>query len=104
MSQIGAAALPPITEAAMPREVREGSAEDKKTYRAALGFERMLVHQLAEQMAKASKAGAEDEDAPAGQSVYEDMLSDALADGVIAGGGLCLASELYKTLRKEPVR
>jgi Rod binding domain-containing protein len=103
MTQLGAAALPPVSEAALPREVREGSAEDKKTYRAALGFERMLVHQLAEQMAKAAKAGAEDEDAPAGQNVYEEMLSDALADSVVAGGGLGLASELYKTLRKEPV-
>ena len=104
MSQLGASALPPVSEAAMPREVREGSPEDKQTYRAALGFERMLVQQLAEQMAKAAKAGAEDEDAPAGQGVYEEMLSDALADSVVAGGGLGLANELYKTLRTEPVR
>ena len=100
MSQLGASALPPISEAAMPREVREGSAEDKQTYRAALGFERVLVAQLAEQMAKAAKAGAEDEDAPAGQNVYEEMLTDALADGVIAGGGLGLAPDLYRTLRQ----
>ena len=104
MSLDGLQSLPPLAEAALPREVREGSAEDRKMYRAALGFERMLVHQLAEQMAKAAKAGAEDEDAPAGQGVYEEMLSDALADSVVAGGGLGLANELYKTLRTEPVR
>ena len=42
-------ALPAIPESALPRDVRAGSAADRRDYRTALGFERLLVAQLVEQ-------------------------------------------------------
>ena len=93
-------ALPPINEAALPREVREGSVEDKNTYKAALGFERMLLHQLAEQIAEAAQAASgSEEEQSAGMGAYQGMLADSLADAVTAGGGLGLAKNLYSSMR-----
>jgi hypothetical protein len=43
-------ALPPISDAALPRDVRAGSAEDKQAYKAALGFEQVLLGQLVKEM------------------------------------------------------
>ena len=99
MSLDGLQSLPPLAEATLPREVREGSAEDRKMYRAALGFERMLVSQLTERMTDAAQSGSGDDSQPAGLGAYRDMLAGALADAVAAGGGLGLARELYSTLR-----
>ena len=90
--------LPSVSDAALPREVRDGSADDKKAYRAALGFERMLVAQLTEQLSDSATGSEEESSTPA---PYREMLSDALADGVIAGGGLGLAEQLYRGMRPE---
>ena len=38
--------LPPIADSALPREIRDGSAADKKAYKAAMGFEQLFVGQL----------------------------------------------------------
>ncbi len=93
-------ALPSVPDSALPRAVREGSPADKQSYKAALGFERMLLHQLAEQIAEAAQAasGGEDEQS-AGMGAYQGMLADSLADAVTAGGGLGLARDLYSSLR-----
>ena len=38
--------LPPIDASLVPAEVRDGSKQDKQSYQAALGFERMLLGEL----------------------------------------------------------
>lgn len=88
MSTIG-----PIDRSLLPAEIRNGSAEPRKTYTAALGFERQLVEQLAKQLA-ATTNRAEDAQESAATSSYREQLPGALADAVIAGGGLGLAAQI----------
>ena len=51
MSIPGLSALPQVPESALPASVRTGSAKDKEAYRAALGFEQVLLGQLVKSMA-----------------------------------------------------
>ena len=44
-------ALPAISDALLPREVRAGSTADKQAYKAALGFEQVLLGELVKEMA-----------------------------------------------------
>jgi Rod binding domain-containing protein len=106
-------ALPPINEAALPAEVRNGTKQDKKAYEAALGFERMLLGELTKSLADTAKpAGSDDggddssgdgsdsQTQDAASSMYMQMLPDQLADAVTAGGGLGLAQSLYQTIKE----
>ena len=90
-------ALPPIDRSLLPADVRDASPAQRRTYQAALGFERMLVSQLAKSLSDTT--GGEDEQASAATQTYRSMLPDALADGIIAGGGLGLAKDLAKEIR-----
>jgi hypothetical protein len=87
-----ASGLPQIPAAALPRDVRAGSADDKRTYEAALGFEKVLLGELVGELAKASPALV---DGPRGDAV-EDAMTDALANA----GGIGLASQLFQTIRR----
>jgi Rod binding domain-containing protein len=101
MSPTGASALPDVNRAAMPPEVRNGTPEQQHAYRAALGFERMLVRQLIQQMTDATKAmtGEDGDSEAAATATYKDLYADALADNVARGGGLGLARDLYTSLQ-----
>jgi Rod binding domain-containing protein len=92
--------LPPIDRSLLPAEIRNGSAQDRKTYTAALGFERMLVSELAKAMNATAQGDSSEEGADAATSTYKDLLPGALADGIIAGGGLGLAAQLTPALKK----
>ena len=102
--------LPPIDQATLPADIRNGSKQDKQAYTAALGFERMLVGELTKQMAETAKpAGSDDSDSgdgsdngqstDAASSMYMQMLPDQLADAVTSAGGLGLAQSFYQTLK-----
>ena len=93
--------LPPIDQSLMPADVRRGSEEDRKTYTAALGFERTLVLELAKVMAETAKP--EDDGTPqdAATAMYQQMLPEQLADSVTQAGSLGLAQPLYRTLKQE---
>src|SRR4051794_15433236 len=102
-------ALPPIDQAALPAEVRNGTKQDKKAYEAALGFERMLLGELTKSLADTAKpAGSDDsEDGSSGDgsqdaasSMYMQMLPDQLADAVTSAGGLGLAQSFYQTIKE----
>jgi Rod binding domain-containing protein len=106
-------ALPPIDQAALPAEVRNGTKQDKKAYEAALGFERMLLGELTKSLADTAKpAGSDDgggdasgdgsdsQTQDAASSMYMQMLPDQLADAVTAAGGLGLAQNLYQTIKE----
>lgn len=95
--------LPPIDQAALPAEIRTGSAKDKQNYQAALGFERMLLGELTKAMAETAKPvdGGDGEDAQpsdAASSMYMQMLPDQLADAVTKSGGLGLAQGFYDSI------
>lgn len=104
MSAIGENALPALNPSLIPADVRNGSAEDKKAYRAALGFERSLLQQLTKTMSDTTKTDSEtDEESgeTAATQMYKDMLPDRLADALISSGGIGLAEDLYRAVRKD---
>ena len=99
--------LPPIDNSLLPAEIRNGSASDKKSYEAALGFERMLLGELTKAMADTVKPidGGDSDSGDGGQpqdaasSMYTQMLPDQLADAVTANGGLGLAKSFYDSVK-----
>lgn len=99
--------LPPIDQSLLPAEVRNGSASDRKTYAAALGFERTLMGELTKAMAATAKPvdGGDEGDGEDGgsqdsaTSMYMDMLPDQLADGIQQNGGLGLAKTFYDSMK-----
>ena len=90
MSVSGLSGLPQVSEAALPAAVRNGSANDKEAYKAALGFEQVLLGQLVKSMAS---------DGPLSEGPYAAPVQDALSSGLIDNGGLGLAGDIYKTLK-----
>ena len=82
-------ALPPISDTLLPRDVRSGSTADKQAYKAALGFEQVLLGELVKEMTPSLADG------PRGDAV-EDALTQALA----GAGGLGIAPQLYPTLKR----
>ena len=90
MSISGLSALPQVSEAALPADVRSGTAKDKEAYKAALGFEQVLLGQLVKSMAA---------DGPLSQGPYAAPVQDALSSGLVANGGLGLATNLYRALK-----
>jgi Rod binding domain-containing protein len=83
--------LPAVSDLALPAEVRSGSAEDKKAYKTALGFEQLLVGRLVKEAMPA------DEDA----GYYGGAVQDAFAEGLMNAGGLGLASQIYAQIREK---
>jgi Rod binding domain-containing protein len=82
----------PITTS-IPAEV-----EDKKAYRAALGFERELLAQLSRQLTETVKG--DEESGSAATQAYKDMLPEALADSMVAAGGTGIALNLYRSIHQ----
>jgi len=80
-----------IPETALRAAVRNGSAKDKEAYKAALGFEQVLLGQLVKSMAS---------DGPLSEGPYAAPVQDALSSGLIDNGGLGLAGDIYKTLKE----
>ncbi len=81
--------LGPVGPGALPVELRDASQERRREYAAALGFERQLVAQLAKGLTRSLEKGA---------GPQRDLVSGALADAVVQGGGLGLARELDRAL------
>jgi Rod binding domain-containing protein len=91
MSVAGLSGLPQVADSALPASVRTGTAKDKEAYRAALGFEQVLLGQLVKSMAA---------DGPLSEGPYAAPVQDALASGLVANGGLGLATNLYRALKE----
>ena len=73
---------------------------DKKSYQAALGFERMLLGELTKAMTDTAKPSEDDQSGDAASSTYMQMLPDQLADAVTANGGIGLAQSLYDSVKE----
>ena len=84
--------LPPIPETALPAAVRTGSAEDKRSYTAALGFEQVMLGQLVKAMVP--------EDSGLAAGPYGSAVQDAFAQGISDSGGVGLAAQLFKTMQE----
>ena len=96
--------LPVISDTLLPASVRNGSASDKQDYKAALGFEQMLVGQLVQAMAGsgASAAGGDDDDEaanPLASGPMAGQMQDALTSALMGAGGLGLAGQIYKGMQ-----
>ena len=82
--------LPSIADSALPASVRTGSESGKQAYKAALGFEQMLVEQMVTTMAG--------ENGPLAQGPYASQMQSTLASAITGAGGLGLAQQLYKEI------
>lgn len=84
----GSLDIPAVTGAALPRDVREADRATQDRYRAALGFERVLVKQLAESLSRTTGA---QESTSAATEHARSLLPGTLADAITQDGGLGLA-------------
>jgi hypothetical protein len=104
ISQIGS--LPAVDPAVLPPEVRNGTAEDRKLYTAALAFERLLVEKITSELADSGSLLGDDEDnededggSGSSSSVLQERLPGLLADSLATGGGLGVAAEIYRAVK-----
>jgi len=88
-------ALPAVPVTALPAEIRSAPKEDQEAYRAALGFERLLLQTFVEDM---TKSGGLDD------SPYASQIQDGMSDALISGGGLGLGEQLYHAMRPENLK
>jgi hypothetical protein len=79
-----------LPTSALPADVRAGSKSAQEDYKAALGFEQLLVKQLVGTMAK---------DGPLADGPYAQTMQDSFSDALEAGGGLGLARTMYEQIR-----
>jgi Rod binding domain-containing protein len=105
------AGLPVVNQALEPAWVRQGSKATQQAYQTALGFEGVLVQQLAASLTAssglgegASEEGGESTGAmgsgggDAGSGALASMLPQALSAGVMSAGGLGLAAQMTRQL------
>ena len=94
--------IPPVelpAGATLPPEIRDAAPAVQQDYRSALAFERVLLGQLTKAMQ--SSIGGSGEGGSAATEAYANMLPDAMADALAAGGGIGLASDLVRALRTD---
>jgi hypothetical protein len=103
--------LPIVSDTLLPASVRSGGESDKQDYKAALGFEQMLVGQLVQTMtgsgstATAGASSDDDESAaldtanPLASGPMASQMQDALTSALMSAGGLGLAGQIYKGMQ-----
>jgi hypothetical protein len=85
--------LPTISDASLPADVRRGTADDKKNFKSALGFEQMLVGQLVKSMVGT--------DGPLAEGPYASQMQDTMSGALVGGTGFGLAQQLYKEMQSK---
>ena len=85
--------LPQVPTTALPAAVRNGSDDDKQAYKAALGFEQVLLNTLVGEMLP--------KDSTLTEGPYAAPVQDALTSGLVAAGGIGLGAQLYPLLKKD---
>jgi hypothetical protein len=80
---------------ALPPSVRHGSQADREVYRATLGFERVLLEQMLETSVRTG---------PLAEGPWAGEVRGAVADAVVAAGGVGLSGPLFHALRPEASR
>jgi Rod binding domain-containing protein len=94
------AGLPPIDNAVLPADVRNGTKERRERYDAALSFESQLVGELTKQLAKTAEP-ADSSGESAAVAMYRDMLPGAMTDAIMAEGGLGLATQIDQAMAQQ---
>jgi hypothetical protein len=84
--------LPQVPTTALPAAVRNGTSGDRQAYKAALGFEQILLDQLVGEMLPKGTLT---------EGPYAAPMQEAFTSGLIANGGIGLAAQLYPSLRKD---
>jgi hypothetical protein len=103
--------LPAVNPALEPASVRNGTPAAKQAYQEALGFEQVLVNQLAQEMVSsisgsgdtsggsdATGSGDASANSDAASSQYSQLLPGALTSGIMSAGGLGIAAQLATAL------
>ncbi len=81
----------PISTTSLPADIRAAGTPAIKQYKAALGFEQMLVGQLVKSMVS--------ESSDLGQGPYADSMQDSLTSALTSGQGMGLARQIYKEMQ-----
>ena len=84
--------VPQISDAALPAAVRTGTKDDKQAYKAALGFEQIMLGELVKEMTKGSPS--------LNEGPRADAVNDAMTDALTDAGGIGLAQQLFTSLKK----
>jgi hypothetical protein len=99
-----AAGLPPVDQTLLPAAVRNGPPAAKSAYETALGFESMLVNQLAQEMMATAGGSAQtgSSDGSGGSDPmsggYSTLVGQALTSSIMADGGLGIAQQIATAL------
>ena len=115
LTALGSNIMPTV----LPPDVRAAGAKGEQLYKAALGFEQLLTKELTDQLAQTMQGtdamgGSDDSsgdgsDDPSTSSIFSmggtspvvnQMLPQALSDGITQAGGLGIAHQLYLMLAK----
>ena len=91
-----------VATAAVPRQVRAEGSRAVDGYRAALGFEAMLLKQMLSQaLPETGAGGLEGEEGEGGATTGAAMspvdLSETVSEEVVGAGGLGLAKDMYQS-------
>jgi Rod binding domain-containing protein len=107
-SALGSSTTTAVANPALePASVRNGSAAVKQDYQEALGFESVLVNELAQQLVSSSGLSdpgdsSDSSDADASNdptaSAFASLLPGALTNSIMSNGGLGLAAQILPTL------
>ena len=81
----------PISTTTLPADIRAAGTPAIKQYKAALGFEQMLVGQLVKSMVSESST--------LGEGHYASTMQDTLTGALTSGQGLGLARQIYKEMQ-----
>lgn len=101
MSELNSiSSLVPMDAASMPAEVRKAGKEAQESYRAAVGFEQLLLKQLTQSLSNGSAFGGDENGKGGAPAAYKDMMSDNMAGAIARAGGVGIADSLYKNLRQ----
>jgi len=118
---IGTSALPPISAANEPADIRNGNSAAQKAYQEALGFEDILVQQLTQELASTvssptdsslgsdGSGGSDESDSSSGStggilgsdpstSAFASLIPTALTQSIMSGGGLGIAAQLAQSI------
>ena len=79
-----------ISPVSLPADVRAAGTDAVKNYKAAAGFEQMLVGELVKEMVP--------KDSEMSESPYASTMQDTLSTALVGGQGLGLARQLYKEM------
>jgi Rod binding domain-containing protein len=121
MSVLGLdSALPPVTAASEPADIRNGNTQAKQAYQEALGFEDMLMQQLTQELANTvTSPGGDSSDSSDGSddssdsssdgsggilgsdpstSAFASMIPTALTQSIMSAGGVGIADSLARAI------